>query len=444
MSSGFRPQNAIDRRLDRLSAFWEEFTEDPDARLLRWLVTSDEMQIVRGFVEQQRSGAGNLPDLFLLIEAPFDEDRRYGITLRQELIKLYDDLKADDNLRQDLLAENVSLGWVCPGLTHGASDMAAFLEACASFCEYYESAMVHLALAVLPERISHPSAWRDWWIALLRHDVPHRLRFTVLDSVEAPVLDGLAAAEPTLVRTVTPKLDMAGAVEELVREAGGTGPGVMFRKHFIALTNAAAKRNLAEAEQAASAALQIAVAQKWLDQQVVIHIALGAAYFSAGKSAEAIARYREAGRSAADMVSQQNPVGPTLLVQSRLSEAAVLVGEKQYHAATQVYKEAAALASQEKSFLLALEGWRMSGYCHEMAGDIDAAWRSGCQALEIGELLDDKVRPDSTLPYVGQGLLRLTRHSSYSNRAPEVRQRLTELVGADWETKIDEGESSVP
>lgn len=454
-------KNAIEKRLDLLEGQWNEFAEDPEPRLLRWLAKNDEAQVVLGFIEQQRAGCGEVPDLFIRLESPFEEPLQHGFALRDEFLKLYAEMTEDEDFRKELAADGIDVEWKCPDSAPGGSDIAAFTQCCASFRQYYDGGMLNLAVALTPPGMANGPEWAQWLLAFVRSGLPANVRFLVLDTAEAPVLDDLAKAEPKLVRTIEPELNMEAAPKELLREAGGTGPGVAFRRHFFEITEAAGKGNLAKVEQLVPTALAIASEHNWLDQQVVIHMAMGAAYLGAGKCAEALATYRKAGQAAADTAMQGHPAGQKLVLQALLSEGAALLSDKQHGEAAKVYEKAAAEATAQKDHLMTLESWRMAAFCHEMAAERDAAWECGCKALDAGELLEDKLRSNSTLPYAGQGLLRLLERPKkqpqekrgwiqrflehdekeeedpYEERRQFIMDRMGKLIGPNWQKKLE-------
>jgi tetratricopeptide (TPR) repeat protein len=428
-----RKKNAVERQVERLADQWNEFAEEAEPRLLRWLTESDSASLVIGFIEQQRAGDGEVPDLFLRFEIPFEQPDLYGGALVESFRQLYADLQADEDARPGLEAAGVKLDWRCPE-ARGASGVAAFAQACASFQRHYQNAFQHLAVALTPERISAAAEWEKWLLSLVRADLPPSVRVVVLDSATDPFLKGLAQAEPQRVRTVAVEADMNKVAQEAMREAGGEGPGVAFRRHFVELTNA---KDKAGAGRSAEAALSIASEHGWLPLQVAVHVALGAAYQRSGDGALALDAYRKAGEVSKAAADKGDPTGPALIVQSRFAEGAALMSEGRFAEAARVYEEAAAAAADRKDHLMTLEGWRMAASCHEAAGAIEPSWACGGKALDVGAMLDDQVRPNSTLPFVGQGLLRLTKRQAYADRDREVRQRMTQLVGPDWEKKAE-------
>ena len=420
-------KNAIERRLEELEERWNVFAEDPTPRLLRWVVEAQSLAVVEGFVELQRDGDGDVPDYFLRFDEPFVDPRHHGFVLAAALERVYDEARSG-------LVEAGFGPWTSPGVLLGEADVAAFARYCATFQAHHAPMMLRLAVVLAPEAVSDMLAWQRWLLALARAAVSEGVRFLLLDPAEAPQLDALCSAEPRLVRSEVVDLDMPAAIQELANAAAGDDPGSQFRVHFVALTNAGGKGDLSAAGEAAQRALAIATQHGWGAMQVVVYSALAAAYLGAGHVDSAVAAY-QAARQAATVAGQQgDPSAPTLVVQSWLGEGAALVSGGRFAEGATVYEAAAAVAASVGNGLMTLEGWRMAAYCHEQAGDADAAWRCGHQALDAGEALDEATRAASTLPFAGQGLLRVAQRWAYAGEADAVRARLGALLGPNWES----------
>ena len=173
--------------------------------------------------------------------------------------------------------------------------------------------------------------------------------------------------------------------------------------------------------------------------QVVVHMALGADLPVGRQARRRAGELSDAGGVATTAVAEGDPVGPKLDLQARLAEGAALISGDRYPDAAEVYEAAASLAEEQQDHLMALESWRMAAYCHEKAKQFEPAWRCGLKALDAGALLDAQGRAHSTLPYAGQELLRLAEHRPYATQADQVRRRLLDLLGPDWERKVTAG-----
>jgi hypothetical protein len=129
-------------------------------------------------------------------------------------------------------------------------------------------------------------------------------------------------------------------------------------------------------------------------------------------------------------------------VQSKFSEGSILFGDARYAEAAEVFTEGSGLAAEVEDDFQVMEGWRMAAFCHEQDGQPQAAWDAGQQALEAALPLEPDIRRETTLPYVGAGLLRLAESDPFADERDDLRQRLDGLMGAEWEQKIAPGATS--
>jgi hypothetical protein len=82
----------------------------------------------------------------------------------------------------------------------------------------------------------------------------------------------------------------------------------------------------------------------------------------------------------------------------------------------------------------------MAAWCHEQATADPDAWRCGMQALATAEALPPEGRSPSTLPWLGQALLRLVRRNyGEGEQASRLWARLDAVMGAGWERALGEG-----
>lgn len=421
------PKNAITQRIDDLDDRWNTFAEAAEPRLLRWVADGESRQLIDGWVQMQCDGDGAPPDFFLNLEAPFSAATTHGFSLLQSLYAQV------EKAREQFAEEGDDLDWSVPAVQRDEADVAALVRCCVAFQTHYQERMLKLGVVITPPEVLDPAGWQHWLRSLLHVGVPDTLRFLVVDNAEYPLLDGLAAAEPVLVASEPADLDMAAARAEIAAAAESDDPGSQFRVHFVALTNSVSKSDMPEAHEAARRALAIAGEQGWMAMQVVVYVALGSGYVGGGHTDHALTAYRSARQAAHGAEEQGDPSAPKLLVQSWFGEGSALVSGGRFAEAAAVYMQAAPVAETSGDQLMTLEGWRMASYCHEQTGDVDSAWSCGQAALDAGEQLDDGMRAASTLPFVGQGLLRLTTQGPYSGNADAVHGRMVALVGPDWE-----------
>ena len=428
-------KNAIERRIDLLADHWNDFARNPNARLLRWLVRPDEARLLDVFfeVQNEEEGGSDIPDLFIRLNAPFKDPGTYGFELANSLRAEYEASRAD------LESAGLNSSWVAPAPASGSGDIQAFLDCCISFRRHHQELMLTLAVVLQPETIVDPRQLQIWLYGLVRSAVPDDVRFTYVDHTEAPVLEDLAKWAGGLVVTVAPNLNMPGAVSELAAQSGGSGPGAEFRRHFLELANLGSRGEVVGFQQNAQAALAIAEREKWPALAVVIHSLAASTWLRLGNVEQSIASYRAAGQQAEAAGKAGEAGAPKLLLQARFGEAAAWLSQGKFAEAATVYRNSAGVAQQAGDPLMTVEAWRMAGYCHEQAGNADAAWQSWWQALGVAQSLEPSLRANSTLPYVGQGLLRLAASPRYAEHTTRIHDTMRRLAGPEWVQSLQPG-----
>jgi tetratricopeptide (TPR) repeat protein len=432
-------RNAIERRLDRLTEQWQAFAADPALRLLRWRAVADDLRMVDLFIDVQSEELGTTPDVFVRLRPAFGDPSRYASDLLSAFLDQY------DAARPDLEAQGIAAGWQRPEAAVDETDPAFLVRVATSFQAYYADRMQCLVLVLAPATVADERAFAAWLIDLLQQRLPPTLRLMVPDPEGAPRLDGLDQMAPGLAVTIDPALDMPGALEELARSEGADGPAKLFRVNLTSIANAGARGNLTGAERAAGRALEVARKEDWADQALVVHVALAAVYLGAGRAADAVGSYRKASIAGEAVAAKGHPAAARLRLTAAMGEGAALVAAARWREAAAAYEQAAPLAEAAGDPLMLLEAWRMAGWSHEQAGADRDAWRCGQLALEAGERLPADRRGQSTLPWVGQMLLRLLdRHYRHDlHQAKVMRRRLDGAFGKDWERAL-EPQGAVP
>jgi hypothetical protein len=422
------PKNAIARRLDRLHDQWNEFASDEEARVLRWMIRADELRVIEVFIQtEQDDSAGEIPDLFITLTDPFEDVVSYGETLRASLLAQYEEARPE--LREDGIDDDWS-----PPPPEGRHTLTAFIDTCASLRDRYADVTERLAVFLMPAAVKDNAEWQRW-LGAVSQRLPREVRVAVVDSVESPVLAGLAEANPARVRTIEAGLDMAAATMELARGGGVATPDGQFRVQFAALAQALEKGDLAAARSRADAAGAIAQTNGWGQLVAAVHLAFAGGLLSAGEWSEALSRYFSADAAGAQLEAQGDNMGSKLRLNAHLGRAATIFAAQDYAKAAAAYEDATRVATTAGDPLMLMESWRMAAHCHEQAGDALAAWECGLNALDASETMSPDSRRHSTLPFVGEGLLRVA--GAASGDARTVDQRLTELVGTpDWRALV--------
>jgi hypothetical protein len=307
------------------------------------------------------------------------------------------------------------------------------LAACDSLWGHYESLCEHLVLVLMPARGTDASAWLKWLgSAVEKAESPH-VRLVVLDDARALVLEPLAEALPARVVTMPAKLEMAQALEELSREAGHLDtPGGRFRELFVRMGNAATRGNVEEVEKLGAQAVAVAAGQGLYSLAVTAHFVMGGALLGAGRAREALEHYRQAEAAAGESKAKGEPQGAQLRLKSRMAQGAAWVTAQAYPEAATLYEETAPLARELKDARMELECWRMASWCREVAREVERAWEHGQRAWEVGRAMEAGTRETSTLPYVGEALVRLSHERQGTQAAREMESEVEAVLGKDW------------
>ena len=144
---------------------------------------------------------------------------------------------------------------------------------------------------------------------------------------------------------------------------------------------------------------------------------------AAGKPADALAGYRQAatlrrGRRQGRRPHRPHPRRPVEDGRGQRRSSP----QENYAEAAAVYEKAAPQAGAANDHLLAMENWRMAAACHEQTGQTEKAWACGEQALKSAALIDPEMRPNTTLPFAGRGLLRLAGKPEFAEAQGPHRQ----------------------
>ncbi|ATB37718.1 hypothetical protein CYFUS_003143 [Cystobacter fuscus] len=421
-------KNAVEKRLDLLHDQWTEFAQLPDARLLRWVVESDETRMVEAFLEKEGDERlGECPDLFLSFDEPFEEAAKYGAALREALMAMVEESRAGLEAEAELPP-----GGTCPPAKPEAG-AESFLEACGWLRGHYESLCEHLAVVLMPSRVVDAKAWLEWLRGAVEQAASPHVRLVVLDDARTLTLEPLAELFPEKVVTIPAKLNMGGALEELSREAGNLdSPGGRFRELFVRMANAATKGNVAQVRTLGGQAVAVASEQGLHSLAVAAHFVVGGTLLAVNQPREALGHYQKAEASAADAEARGEVEGAQLRLKSRLAQGTALVSAQEHLPAAKLYAETAPLARALMDAQMELECWRMASWCHEMAKEVEPAWEHGQRAWQVGQAMDAGTRATSTLAYVGEALVRLSHERQGEPTAREVESDVVSVLGKDW------------
>lgn len=386
-------------------------------------------------VEDHDQG-GQLPVLFVRCDQPFASG--FGLEVRATLIEL-----RDESLARGLLAPEeawtpapiagddrhealVALRDVRAALNHGAGTQLAEL----------------ITLVATPQTIAEPELWNAW-LADFAKRAPAEVRCLVIDDVDAPQLEALAAHGGPAIMSLEPALDIAGATSALAASRDASKPDGLFSQLFVELGNASKARDLDQVRGVGRKALALTRQQQWPQLEVVVRMVLGNSLVAAGLFHEAVSQYQSAdaaAQKAGEAEQIERGEADHMRLTALLGLGSALVSARDYHRAAQVYSSTTTLAVALDDPTTQIDCWRMVAYCHEQFGDLDRAWRAGLYALGAGEALRADQRSHSTLAWAGDRMLKIAEASyQYRSLGAQVDAKLCELFGhRGWRAQVSQ------
>jgi hypothetical protein len=440
----------ITERLDDLNDQWVSFAENPEARILVWQARGDEELLVETFVARENDdAAAATPDTFLKLIAPFTNPAAHGYVLREELIGYY------EQVREGLKADGLPSEWQCPAAQGGDDDVAAFLRALSSLREYHADPETLLCVWLDPDSACSDEAYL-LWLQRIARAAPTELRFIVVDRPSAGACIPLLKVEGTRVVATPCDLDMPSALTELAQGAHEAAPsaGTEFRLLLAKVGAETAQGSLTTALPLAQAAIALATTQGWPQLAALVHLMLGSAYSAHGSPLAAAQEYTEADRLAEESEkraveegrssSDGSAVDPLqfrqLRLNARFGQAATMMACGAWDQAAEIYLAAAPLAAALNDPRSELDCLRLASVCFAQNAELDKAWHAGMRGLQHAQGMEETARAASTLPYLGDHLLRMTENNSaFESYRAGLSKQFDALLGANWRPSSSRG-----
>lgn len=429
------PPNPIELRLAQLQSIWSQFIDQADARICRWMLRHDEVQMLYGFVESTYSEESEIQAGILNFQTIFPSLAQYSVALTADLQTM---------IEQDgeALAENgIDIDWrpEAPDWQDERNPARYFLRNLAEFARRWPSE--GLIVAFLDPAEYHKDL-EKWLFSALETGIDPRLRLMIADYEGFNLYERIAAKYPQQVKTYTPNLDMPAAVRQLAAKGNPADPGVQFRKAFIELSEAASRQKTDDCLRLREAPIAIAREQGWPHLEIAVHALVGSAFLNAQRYPDAMQTFDHARLLAESAEKQGNPLGATLKGQMLMNLGSTAVAQRDLKGAIGWYRAAAESAEQLKEHFNALEARRMEGFCLQHTGQTDDAWKANLAGLQAAEQLDDNTRGNSSLPWLGQALLDLAYRLGRKSDHAQLTQKLNTL-SPGWEQKLENRKSAL-
>ncbi len=428
-------QNAIERRVAKVEALWNEFVLDGQRNklpiLCRFKGDGGELQVVDAFLRLQEEPIGTSPDLFVRFQVPFEISGTYVDALTQDFCEQF------EGSREAIDASGLDASWKPPARRREAGSFGYLNDFFSSVITAYGDDFRCLVLVLTPSEVVDFADFSEWIDQLSRFSWPNELRFLITDAKDFSAFDNFLVESNSVLTgfcsTIELQLDMENAISELMRKEIPEGPGKDFLLATSAITSMSSKKNMTGARRATDRAIAIATQEGWREQKVVAFAALAAGYLNASMPDEAVDEYDKAIKIARDMENSDEPTGPRLVMMMTALRGTSLFSKDAYKDAAAAYLESYQAAQRVPDPIFEMDSLRMIALCNELSGDKGKAWEFGKEAMEVAKKIPAERRKETSLPYVGEGLLRIMRgHDEEKRYCDEVRAGMTDLLGEPW------------
>ena len=426
--------NPIQQELEKLDYQWEDFTSSK-LPLFRWYFSSDDIQLGLTFIKVKEQLDEKNPELFIHLHSEFIELDSFGRALADEMNQMIAEGIADAELEetQESTPPATIHPWQKPELDNSINGFNCIFRSCKHALDSFGNYLHNIVLVITPARIHNAEEYTRWWSRCCdihaRYHWPENFKLVVLDTEKNSTLAALAKNNPTHFHSVDAPVNMNAAIAAVLREVDDGSPTAKFRQLTVELQKAVGKRDKPELEKLSVAAIALAEQHRWFDMWAVTLLTRAAGYLSLQAYEAALNDYRTAQLIAVQGVQENVPGCDKLQLQSLICEGTCLFSAERFAEAAIAYAKGANIAEQQADSLFTLEGWRMASFSMERLKEKQPAWDYAMKALEAGRKMDQEARAQSTLPFVGQALLRLSPNGDVDK---QIKLRFAELLGADW------------
>jgi len=431
--------NPIQQELEKLDEQWEDFTSSK-LPLFRWYFSPDDIQLGLTFIKVKEQLDEKNPELFIHLHSEFSALDNFGRALAEEMNEMIADGIADAGLEetQENKPATTEHQWSKPSLDDCTTGFNCIFRSCKHALDAFGDYVHNIVLVITPARINNNNQYTQWWAECCsihsRYHWPENLKLVLFDTDKNSALAILARNQQEHIYTVDAPVNMAAAIQAVLHEVDDGSPNAKFRNLTVELQQAVGKQDKSLIEKLSVAAIAIAEEHHWLDMWVVTLLTRAAGYLSLQAYDLALNDYRAAQLIAAQGEQENIPGSNKLQLQAIICEGTCLFSAEHFYEAAIIYAKGAQLAEQQQDSMMTLEGWRMASFSMERVKDKNSAWDYAIKAVDAGRNMDEQQRAQSTLPFLGQALLRLSPNSEIDK---QIKRNFTELLGEGWLENIE-------
>lgn len=282
---------------------------------------------------------------------------------------------------------------------------------------------------------------RKWFEDALELPFTSQMVWGIADIKGSEKFHGLENRHGKEVITIAPPIDMDAAAEKLAEQAYNEDKSdpvaAKFRLALIRLMNSVKSKDTDKTELYAKECLNFCVANvakdiNWLSQVVTVYTVLFTDKLARKEYDEALYFCDKAVEAASLGIGKLDPsLAYRLLGTSLIGKGGILMREKKWHEASDVFAQAEEAYRTCKDYLMQSESLRLCGWCLERQGDDKRAAECYIQGFRLADILSADLIRNSAYPLL---LLRLLESSYRTSQVSDkdMDSVLTPILGKDW------------
>lgn len=426
--------NPIAKEIERLHEHWQEFIAS-DKPIFHCKLPPDSHQLVNTWIKLKESFDENNPDLFVHLAIPFSDEKQFAWDLADELNHL-----VKEGLDDSLPETGEDCQWQAPKGDAMRSGFEMLLASVQAVLKEFGDCLDTVTLAISPVPIKQEASYLTWWqwVATVHKDFddwPEQLKLLVFDQIRDPFLASVVSAFDSQFFSEVSPVNYTAALNKVLEENDDGSDGANIRKNIFTMQNAIAESDGKRLYDARKIALPIALENKWFDIATTINLTCAAGLMSWQHYDSALKELDNAQHNAREGVKEELAGCDKQLLMGLMNESTCRYLKNDLSTAAQRFEETAEYAKSLEDGWSELEAWRMGSFCYERAGQKREAWTLATRALELGRAMEPDERHQTTLPFVGQAMIRMSPDKHVER---DVDQTMKELIGEDWQQDLRE------
>jgi tetratricopeptide (TPR) repeat protein len=426
--------------MDLLVEKWEAVVSTPGVNIIRIHAEENEKSMIASFYTYLLGIDTLNNDIPVIFESIYHDHDQYTKSLLDELKELIHIWNTSN--KDAITIRTEPLNWTPDYSIIDKNNPAyLFIENLNRFSAYLNLGKDTFLVAILKVSFLQPSQFNQWLELSLKVRLADKVKLLIDDSVSHPFYDSITGKYPHQIATLNPQLDMDNAIHQLAAMGRADDPAVQYRKAFTMLTQAIGKRKEAEAKKHADACIEIATRNVkknsyWIGQFIAVYAALAndqVGYRNYKKAIEYSTKGVDAAEQGKALITDEY-VYRKFLAQAIMLRASLYTVAKEWAKAIEDFTIAANHYVYTNDMILALEAFRMTGYCNNEFGDGDAACKALTTALSVSKQIPAGIIKFTTFAGIIEMLMKINNLKYIS--LEDIEEIAFSVYGKGWHEEI--------